>query len=138
MGRQLLFAFSLFALSANAQEYTFCVISEQRGVFKAEVLLTDLDLGRWAARSMLQNELNAHLREGYSLSAFDPARCACRDTCRVLEVRAEDWDGNWSDNELGLESALGAITEVGNKLMGEGRALWRNPGGYLVKRLFKR
>lgn len=137
--RYLLLCVFLAALKLGAQQYDFCVTYAVEGAFKSEVYLQDLDLGAWAARSMLKNELNARLgKDNYTLSNYQSSTCPCGDTCAIFKVSPQDWDGNWSDNEMSMESTLGTITEVGNKLVGEGRALWRDPGGYLAERFFKR
>lgn len=58
------------------------------------VALRAVDFGENAARQMVIKRVKPHLKGDFEVSVYDPETCPCADDCPLLEVTAEDWDGN--------------------------------------------
>ncbi|MGB0176810.1 MAG: hypothetical protein ACPF9D_06575 [Owenweeksia sp.] len=72
--------------------HLFCVTHPRHGTFKAEVQFTAVDLGQMAARKMLEKELQPIWSDSIRIAPFSVTTCKCATRCRVLQVKAKDWD----------------------------------------------
>ncbi len=80
------------SMYAAESKYSFCVQHPLHGTFKAEVYFEAMDLGQLAARKMLEQKLQPIWSDSVRIAPFTSASCACGSACRILEVRAKDWD----------------------------------------------
>lgn len=131
----LVFALLLGSHFAQAQaaEYLFCVQSENYETFKARVVFRGLDFGKNSAEQMVRNDLEAVLEGDFQISLF-ASDCPC-ENCPQMEVTSKDWDGNFSENDGSLNNIWGSAVEISDAVVSEGKALWDNPGEFLMTRL---
>lgn len=133
IGLVLTLIFSSHFAQAQAAEYLFCVQSDNYETFKARVVFRGLDFGRNSAEQMVRNDLEAALNGEFQISSFSDA-CPCKD-CPQMEVTSKDWDGNFSENDGSLNNIWGSAVEISDAVVSEGKALWDNPGEFLMTRL---
>ena len=72
--------------------HLFCVTHPKHGTFKAEVQFAAVDLGQMAARKMLEKELQPIWSDSIRIAPFSASGCSCGTGCRLLQVKAKDWD----------------------------------------------
>lgn len=132
----LIITFLLFANAAKAQvaEYYFCVQSEKYETFKAHVVFRGLDFGRNSAKQMVRNDLEAVLEGQFEIIPFTET-CPCEGECPQVEVSSKNWHKGHPDKEADLENAWGSAVEITDALISEGKALWDNPGEFLMTRI---
>lgn len=130
------FFFLLLSSSAFAQvaEYRFCIQSDNYETFKARVVFRGLDFGRSSALQMVRNDLEAVLEGDFEISTFDDS-CPCKGECPQVEVSSADWGGKLSDREGDIKSIWGSAVEITDAVVTEGKALWENPGEFLMTRI---
>lgn len=127
----------LLGWGASAQaDYYFCVQSDEYKSFKAHVHFKSFDFGEMAARKILENELALTLEANFQISTFSAEICPCKTNCKTVEVHTKDWNGNFGETELTLGTAYGSAVEIADVVIGEGKALFEDPGGYLMTRFF--
>lgn len=115
-------------------EYLFCVKSDTYESFKARVVFKGLDFGENSARQMVLNDLNEVLEGEFSLSR-DSTDCPCRADCPQVEVNSDNWRERFKKGEGDIKTIWGNAVEVGDAVISEGRALWDNPGEFLMTRI---
>lgn len=125
-----------FGLKAQVAEYYFCVNSEEYESFKAHVVFKGLDFGQGSAEQMVRNDLESMLGESMEIKVFSPSTCPCENDCQQVEISAKDWNGNLDERGLSFKSIWGSTVEIGDAVISEGRALWNNPGEFLMTRVF--
>lgn len=119
---------------AQVAEYLFCVKSDTYESFKARVVFKGLDFGENSARQMVLNDLNEVLEGEFSLSR-DSTDCPCRADCPQVEVNSDNWRERFKKGEGDIKTIWGNAVEVGDAVISEGRALWDNPGEFLMTRI---
>ena len=85
---------------------------------------------------MVRNDLESMLGESMEIKVFSPSTCPCENDCQQVEISAKDWNGNLDERGLSLKSIWGSTVEIGDAVISEGRALWNNPGEFLMTRVF--
>jgi hypothetical protein len=130
----LSFSFSN-TIKAQAAEYDFCVQSDNYETFKAHVVFKSIDFGQSSARQMVLNDLDAALNGEFTVVKFNETNCPCEGDCAQVEVTSKDWDGNISDNGLEIGNIWGSAVEITDAVVSEGKALWDNPGQFLMTRI---
>jgi hypothetical protein len=134
MGLKKYFTLLLLGLStlafAEATVYRFCVSSANFETFQAKVTFQSIDFGQAAAKQMVFNEVKEKLGQDVKIIAFLAERCACKNDCAVLEVKAKDWDGNFSAGDMSTATILGSAAEVADKVVTEAKRVFTDPGGY--------
>ncbi len=124
------------SLQAQVAEYFFCVESEEYESFKAHVVFKGLDFGLASAEQMVRNDLESMLGPSMQVKRYSAADCPCKNDCQQVEIKAKDWNGNLNDRDLSLGSVWGSTVEIGDAIIGEGKALLNNPGEFLMTRIF--
>tara|TARA_Y100001934_G_scaffold201251_1_gene237278 strand:+ start:1317 stop:1748 length:432 start_codon:yes stop_codon:yes gene_type:complete len=136
--KSLFMLFLAMGLSANlkaqAAEYHFCVQSDAYETFKARVVFRGLDFGETSARMMVLNDLGAVLEGEFKVTSFDE-HCDCYGDCPQVEVTSKDWDGNIGNRQEGVNGMWGSAVEITDNIVSEGKALWDNPGQFLMTRI---
>ncbi len=118
----------------QAAEYLFCVNSDNYETFKARVVFRGLDFGRNSARQMVLNDLEAVLEGKFQISPYNDS-CPCGADCPQVEVTSKDWNGNLNENDGNFNNLWGSAVEITDAVVSEGKALWENPGNFLMTRL---
>lgn len=138
LSRFYLICLLFFSISLKAQvaEYFFCVSSDEYQTFKARVVFNGLDFGQNSAEQMVRNDLQSLLGESMQIKVYSESTCDCKADCQQVEIKAKDWNGNLDERELSLQSIWGSTVEIGDALISEGKALWSNPGEFLMTRIF--
>ena len=83
---------------------------------------------------MVRKRLKPHLEDDFSISPFDSETCLCEGTCAVLEVTAEDWDGDI--NEAETSTIMGSAAESMDLIIYNAREIFSDPGGFIKKTFF--
>lgn len=121
--------------NAQAAEYIFCIESESYETFTARVVFKGLDFGANSAKQMVLNDLNQVLEGDFKLTTYSEA-CPCNGECPRIEVSSDNWRENFKNGDAKIENLWGSAVEVGDAVISEGKALWDNPGEFLMTRIF--
>lgn len=128
-------ALMLMGMAVHAETtYLFCIKSDSFDTFKAQVTFRTVDFGENAARQMVINRVKPHLDGDFEISVYKESTCVCEAECPVLEVTAQDWDGNMSDAKA--NTIMGSAAESLDMIFYNAKEIFNNPGGFLKKAFF--
>ena len=54
---------------------------------------------------------------------------------KILRKASKDWDGNIGNRQEGVNGMWGSAVEITDNIVSEGKALWDNPGQFLMTRI---
>lgn len=122
------------SLYAAPVSYSFCIKSDEFPSFRALVAFRAVDFGENAAKQMVIKRVKPHLKGDFEISIYDPETCPCEDDCPLLEVEAEDWNGNINDAEA--STIMGSAAESLDLIIYNAKEIFNNPGGFIKKTFF--